>query len=44
MREFIFGNVSGYRLAFFLKMVSFLRHFSKILLIDSVGKITEQLL
>ena len=43
MKEFIFGNGAGYRRAVLLEKESFLRHFSKILPIDSVGKIVEQL-
>ena len=43
MKEFIFGNVAGYRLAVLLKQEFFPRHFSRILPIDSVGKNIEQL-
>ena len=41
--EFIFANVTGYRPAVLLKKEFFLRHFSKILPIDSVGKIIDKL-
>ena len=43
LKEFIFGNVAGYRPAVLLKKLFFLRHFSRILPIDSVGKMIEQL-
>ena len=38
-----FCNVAGYSLAVFLKKEIFFRHFSRTLPIDSVRKITEQL-
>ena len=43
VKDFIFGNVASYIPAILLKKKLFLRHFSRILLRDSVGKITEQL-
>lgn len=38
-----FGNVTGYRAAVSVKKELLLRHFSRILSIDTVSKIMEQL-
>ena len=42
MKEIFFDNVAGYRPSVLLKKGFFLRNFSMVLPIDSVGKIIEQ--